>query len=165
MTTKKILIIGGVTLLAGGLAWFIYQYSKLMQYVMNFKGVKVKNVSANNIAFDLLIEFVNKSDLSFRIMRQKYEVYVNGKYVSKGGTDKPVVVNPQGGTILTNLVSFNPTDVLKSLQKNWTFILTQPDKLSIRIDYQINTLLYGIPLPIKNSYTITLAEINAMKNA
>lgn len=163
MTTKKALVIGGVTLLAGAMIYIIVQYRKLMKYVMNYKGIKVRNLSANNIAFDLAVEFVNKSNLSFRIMTQRYQVYVNGKYVSKGGTDKPVVVQPNGSTILTNLVSFNPTDVLKALEKNWTAILLQPQNLVIRIDYQINTSLFGIAIPIKNTYSISLKEIRDMQ--
>jgi len=163
MTTKKALVIGGVTLLAGAMIYIIVQYRKLMQYVMNYKGIKVKQLSANNIAFDLSIEFVNKSNLAFRLMKQRYQVYVNDKFVSKGGTDKPVVVQPQGSTILTNLVSFNPTDVLKALEKNFTTILLQPESVVVRIDYQISTSLFGISVPIKNTYRISLKEIRDMK--
>jgi LEA14-like dessication related protein len=163
MTTKKAMVIGGVTLLAGAMIYFIVQYRKLMQYVMNYKGIKVKQLNANNIAFDLSIEFVNKSSLAFRLMTQRYQVYVNDKFVSKGGTDKPVVVQPKGSTILTNLVSFNPTNVLKALEKNFTTILLQPESVVIRIDYQINTTLWGISIPIKNTYRISLKEIRDLK--
>lgn len=163
MTTKKAIIIGGITLLAGAMIYIIVQYRKLMQYVMNYKGVKVRELSANKIAFDLSIEFVNKSNLAFRLMKQRYQVYVNDKFVSKGGSDKPVVVQPNGSTTLTNLVSFNPTDVLRALEKNWTTLLLKPEGFVIRIDYQIYTSLFGFSIPIKNTYSISLKEIRDLK--
>lgn len=164
MTTKKILVISGVTLFAGALLYVVYQYKKLMEYVLNFKFIKVRDVSANKVSFDLSVEFVNNSALKVNLRKQRYQVYVNNKFVSKGGTDKPTSIEPKQGTILTNNVSFNPNDVLKALQRNWAEILLKPDAVIIRVDYQINASLVGIGIPIKNTYQISLRQIMDMRN-
>jgi len=163
MNTKKILVISGVTVLAGALLYFAYQYRKLMSYVINYKGLTVRNISANNIAFDLFVEFVNNSNLKINLKNQQYKVYVNDKYVSKGGTNKPATIEPNQSSVLTNLVSFNPTDVLKALERNWADILLKPDLIIVRIDYQVNASLFGIGVPIKNTYKISLKQIMDMR--
>lgn len=163
MKTKKILIISGVTILAGGLLFLLYQYNKLMQYVLNFKGIRVKEINSKRVKFDLDVEFVNQSDLSVRIRKQKYKVYVNDKFVSQGGTDKGITLKPKGGTTLTNNVEIKPSDLLKALKKTWADIIVRPELVNIKIDYQVNASLFGVGIPIKNSYTITLKEIMAMR--
>lgn len=164
MTTKKILVISGVTLLAGGILYLVYQYKKLMEYVLNFKFIKVKEVSASKVAFDLSVEFVNNSNLKVNLRKQRYQVYVNDKFVSKGGTDKPTSLAPKQGTVLTNAVVFKPSDLLKVLQRGWAEMLLKPELVKIRVDYQINASLVGVAVPIKNSYEITLRQIMDMRN-
>lgn len=165
ISTKKVLVISGVTLLAGALVYFMVQYRKVMSYVLNFKGIKIKDISANKVAFNLDVEFVNNSDLNILLKSQKYDVFLNNKFVSSGGSSQKTKLKPKGGTIITNLVSFNPTNVLKALETNWAQLLFNPKSVSLRIDYNVKASLWGIPIPIKNTYSITVAELQAMRNA
>jgi hypothetical protein len=53
----------------------------------------------------------------------------------------------------------NPKDVFKALGTNWANLLLQPEKLIITTIFEVRVSLWGFGIPIKNSFSITLAEI------
>jgi len=157
--TKKILALTGALVLGTAVFFVVRQYRKLMQYRLGVKGLKIRNISATNVLFDLYLTFSNDSDIGFTIKNQYYEVYLNGKYISKLTNAMPVAVNPKATSTIPVVVNLNPADISKAVGKNWASLLLQPSSVVMEIRMRLNVSLWGIGIPIKNIYKTTLAEM------
>jgi LEA14-like dessication related protein len=111
------------------------------------------------VLFDLYLTFSNDSDIGFTIKNQYYEVYLNGKYISKLTNAMPVAVNPKATSTIPVVVNLNPADISKAVGKNWASLLLQPSTVVMEIRMRLNVSLWGIGIPIKNIYKTTLAEV------
>ena len=156
---KTALVIGSVALLALAIGIAYRQYKKLMQYTIKVVQTKVKKLTMQEVAFDLYVQFTNQSDLTFTLARQQYDVFVNGKYVTRVFSDKPVVVKAKANTVIPVAVSFKPENVTKALGSNWAGLLLQPEKVKITTDISLNSTLWGIGVPVKAQYTVTMGEL------
>jgi LEA14-like dessication related protein len=157
--TKKLLAFTGALVLGTTVFFIVRQYRKLMQYRIGVKGFKIRQLSASNVLFDLYLTFNNDSDIGFTIKNQQYEVYMNGKYISKISNTKYVNVNPKATNIIPVAVTLNPTQISRAVGKNWVGLLLQPQQVTISIKMTLNVSLWGVGIPIKNTYTTTLDKI------
>lgn len=158
---KKWIIYGtlgaiSLVLLAGYL-----QYRKLMNYAIKFKGIKIKQLTANIFNFDLFINFTNNSDINFEISEQDYKVFLNDKFVTKIVNKTPTTILPASTSVIPVNVNFNPSEVLKLLGSNLTTILVSPEKITIKVDVKLKVSLYGIKVSIPYVYVATLKELMA----
>jgi len=172
---KKIIVVGSI-IIAGFSIWAYTQYEKLMDYAFGFKKAKARSVSAKKISFDLYLTYVNKSDITFYLTKQRYIVYFNDVEVSRMSNDStniiqhgidPATNKPYENQIGIN-VDFDPSVVLKSLNKNWASILLTPDKFIIRVDMKltvgIKILGFIVPVTVPYSYPVSLKEVLSWYN-
>jgi LEA14-like dessication related protein len=162
MEIKKKYIIAGVIgaiTIAGALAYL--QYKKMMNYVIKFKGVKVKTLSFASLDFDVFINFENKSDLKFIIKSQSYSVYINDIFVTKIQNASPVMIKAKAFSIIGLNVKLNPQEVLKKLNKTPLDFAAAPEKIKIKVDTKLNVSLWGIPVSIPYVYDTNLKEMTA----
>lgn len=156
---KKWLIVGSLGVISVALALGYLQYKKLMNYTIKLKALKIKNLSAKLINFDLFINFTNNSDLQFVISDQDYKVFLNDKFVSKISNPNDTIIAPKSTSVLPINIGFNPTDVLNLLGKNLTTILIAPETINLRVEIKLKVAIYGIKVSIPYIYTATLKEI------
>lgn len=159
--TKKWLIVGGLAIISVALAAGYLQYKKLMNYVIKFKGIKIKTLSAKVFNFDLFINFTNNSDIKFDIIEQDYKVYLNDKFVTRLSNAGTTQILPKSTSVIGINVNFNPTEVLNLLGKNIVTILSKPETVMVKIDVKLKVSLYGIKVSIPYVYTSTLKEMMA----
>lgn len=159
--TKKLLIYGTLGAISVALLLGYIQYQKLMNYVIKFKGIKIKQLTANVFNFDLFINFTNNSDIKFEITEQEYKVFLNDKFVTKLVNNLPTTIVPLSTNVIPVNVNFNPTEVLKLLGSNITTILLSPEKITLKVDIKLKVKLYGIPVSIPYVYVATLKELMA----
>lgn len=157
--TKKLLILTGAGLLATGLFLAYRQYKKIMSYTIKVAGKKILKLSSNEIVFDLYVAFTNFAKVPIVVKSQSYDVYVNTSFVSKVESFKETTIKANTTTTFPLRISVNPKDVFKALGTNWANLLLQPEKLIITTIFEVRVSLWGFGIPIKNSFSITLAEI------
>jgi LEA14-like dessication related protein len=156
---KKYIIAGALGVVSIALALGYLQYKKLMNYKIVFKNLKVKTLSPTNIAFDIFLNFTNKSSLKFDIIEQQSKIYINGKFVSDVVNNAVNTIEPNSTSIIGANISFNPTTVLSSLNKSYASILINPSSISIKVDLKMKVKLYGIKISIPFVYEDTLKGI------
>lgn len=151
----------GIVTITGALLYL--QYKKLMNYVIKFKALKVKTLTANLVSLDIFLNLTNNSDLAFDIVEQDYKVYLNGELVTKmaNRSSNHVSAKKTNGvdtslSVIGVNVAFNPSGVLKTLGKNWISILMRPDTAKIKIEIKMKVSLYGIKISIPYTYEGTL---------
>tara|TARA_R110000868_G_scaffold181220_4_gene422059 strand:- start:1225 stop:1713 length:489 start_codon:yes stop_codon:yes gene_type:complete len=145
---KKHLIAGliGLVTITGALAYL--QYKKLMNYVIRLKGVNLKSYSPNSLAFDLFLDFENKSSIKFDIISQSYDIYLNDTFLANLKSDTLVPVAPKGTSVIKLKVDINPTQALTKLKQNALSIISNLANAKIKMDIKLQVKLYGITLNI-----------------
>lgn len=163
---KKYIIAGAIGLVTITGALLYLQYKKLMNYVIKFKTLKVKTLTANLVNFDIFLNFTNNSNLAFDIVEQDYKVYLNGELVTKmvNRSNNHISANKTNGvdtslSVIGVNVSFNPTKVLQTLGKNWISILIHPETVRLKVEVKMKVSLYGIKFSIPYTYEGTLKSI------
>jgi len=151
-----IALIGLITITG---AIFYAQYRRIMDYVIKFKGVKIKTLSGKNVNFDLFLSFTNKSDIKFEISEQEYKVYLNDKFVTKIVNYGKTIILPKSTSVLGLNIAFNPSDVLNILGENITALLVTPEKMTLKADIKLKVSLYGIKFSIPYTYTSTIKSL------
>lgn len=158
---KKWIIYGTLGAISVALLVGYLQYEKLMNYIIKFKGIKVKTLTAKVFNFDVFINFTNKSDIKFDIIEQDYKVYLNDKFVTKLANPGVTQILPNSTNVIGVNVNFNPSEVLSLLGKNVTSILLKPETINVKIDIKLKVSLYGIKVAIPYVYAATLKEMMA----
>ncbi len=148
---KKHIIAGviGVTTTVA-LAYLYLQYKKLKSTLICFKGLKVKNISATDVNFDVFLNVNNSSDAKIEILDQSYDLYLNGKFITKVSNHAVRVIKANSDSLLGVNVSFNPSAVLKVINQSFLAIITQPESVKLKIDVKLKVKFFGfkISLPI-----------------
>lgn len=153
---KKHVIAGVLAVVSIALAVAYIQYKRLMDYSFTYNKIKVRSLSAKLFNFDLFLNFLNKSAITFDIVEQEYKAYVNGEFVSTIVNYKPVKILPKATSVLGFNVQFDPNKVLKTLKKNYAQILLDPKSVNIKVDIKLKVLFYGFKLSIPYTYEETL---------
>ena len=162
-TAKKYIIAGiiGTITIAGALAYL--QYKKLMNYVIKVKSAVVKTITANLLDLDLILDFENKSNISFEIKNQEYEIYIDNKFISKIKNIKPVFVQAKSHSDIFVNIKANPTKVgsrfkLEDLNKLLDF-----QNIKIKVIGKLKVKLYGFPVNIPFNFETTIKELKENK--
>jgi LEA14-like dessication related protein len=160
---KKYLIAGaiGVVTIAGALAYL--QYKRLMNYVIKVSKVKVNKVSLNNIDFNLLLNFENKSDVSFAIKSQTYNVYLNNVFVAKIENQSTNFIKAKSTSLLGLNVKFDPSTTIKKLGVGTLDLLTKPDKVMLKIDIKLKVKIWMFTVNIPYIFKSSLKDLGSEK--
>jgi LEA14-like dessication related protein len=157
-TQKKYIIAGaiGVVTIAGALAYL--QYKKIMNYVMKFTRAKINNISLNNIDFNIYISFENKSDLTFTIRQQEYDVYINDVFLTKIVNYAPNVIKANSVSEIGVNISANPKEVWSKIGKNALNLLMESEKIRIKTVMKMKVKVFFITVTIPYTYEGTLKD-------
>jgi len=162
-TTKKYIIAGSLAVVSVALMAAYLQYKKLMNYVIKVRSVKVKSVSISNINLDLLLNFINKSSVTFTIKNQKYDVYINGSLAAKLKNDVPVLITKESENPLLINVSINPKSVFDKNKINAADFLINQDKIIIKVDIKLQVKIWLLTFNIPYVYEESLKGMLSKK--
>jgi LEA14-like dessication related protein len=157
--TKMALALSGATVLGLTLFFAIRQYRKIMSYTIKMAGKKIQKVTSKEIIFDLYVAVSNFADIPITMKTQLYKIYVNKNYLSKVSADTPVTINPKQTQTFPLRVAIKTADLQRVIGKNWAAILLQPQNVNLTVEFELRASLFGIGIPIKNSYVIPLKEL------
>ena len=133
-TTTKIAI-GGTAVLAIVIlsAWVAKQAKALYDACFTVAGAVIHTISIDKMDMDLLINIANKSDVSFTLTNQNYQVYINKMLVATVNNKENTTVVSQGNTTMKINVKFNPQDLLKKGIENIANLINNKESMVIEI--------------------------------
>ena len=147
----------GIWLAAGALliGTGIYLYSqmkRLLKYNISFKRAKIKSFSQNKVDIDLYLNFINKSELKIELMRQKYDVFINGAYITTIKNDSRNVLEPESTNTLSLAIVFNPMELKNRLPISLLELITGFKNQKIRVDFTFYVKFGPFTIPIAYSF-------------
>lgn len=151
-TTTKIAIGGtaalGIILLS---AWVAKQAKALYDACFTVAGAVIHTISMDKMDMDLLVNISNKSDVSFTVTNQNYQVYINKMLVAVISNNENTKVVAKGNTTMKINVKFNPQDLLKKGIENIANLIRNKDSLVVEIK---GTISIGKGLVSFNNYKV-----------
>lgn len=156
----KYLIAAGIGLftITGAIAYL--QYRKFMNYEMKVSLDKIKTISSKLISFDILINFMNKSSISMKIISNTSNIFINNAFVTKISNNKPFVILPNSVSTIPINIEFKPSDIIKAAKLNLVDIAVSPEKINIRVDTDLKAKFWGLTINLaKNTSTFNLKEM------
>ena len=163
---KKHYIIAGALGLgisvAAGAAYL--HYKKMMNYQFKIKGVNIVKITKGLISFDVLLDFINKSNLSINVLSIITKVYVNDKYLLDV-VNKPFVIQGNSTSPIDVNINFKPSDITSLLSTNYASLILAPEKIAIRADIKMKVKLWMFKVNIAYSYSTTLKQLITKKPA
>jgi LEA14-like dessication related protein len=162
-TSKKYLIAGVIAMvtITGALAYL--QYKKLMNYIIKVKTAVVKTITANLLDLDLTLDFENKSNISFEIKSQEYEVYIDNKFITKINNIKPVFIKAKSNSDIFVNIKANPTKIGSKFKLEDLGKLLDLQNVKLKIIGKMKVKLYGISVNIPFNYETTIKELREKK--
>jgi len=158
---KKHIIAGAIGLLtiSGALAYL--QYKKVIDYLITFKSVKIKKITAKEVDFDIFLNYTNKAKVGFNINTQKYDVYINDIFITSLINNAPTYIAPSSVSVIGLNIAFNPEDAFKKINKTFASVLSNPEKIIIKIDSKLKVKIGVFAVNIPYVYQDTLKNMMA----
>ena len=156
---KKYLIAGliGIVTIAGAFAYL--QYKKLMNYTIKLRNIVVRSANLSSLNFDLFLNFENKSSISFEILSQTYDVYVNDVLISKLKGKEVVKIQPKSTSVIPLKVNIKPSDILNKLGKGALNLIANFGNNRLKVNVKLQVKLYGFTFNIPFVYESTISEM------
>jgi LEA14-like dessication related protein len=152
-------VIGLVTVF-GAIAYL--QIKKLLEnFKWEFKKVKVRTLTPTLISFDVFLEFLNASDISFHIVNQEYKVFVNNEYITRGSNGMDNVIAKRSVSQLGVNIAFDPKVVIKQLKINAIDMLTKPESVNIKVEMNFRIKVGFIGFNVPYTYEVDLKELKS----
>jgi LEA14-like dessication related protein len=161
MKNKKYIIAGliGLVTISGAFAYL--QYQKLMDYVLGFKGIKIKGIMPALFDFDIILSFKNNSNIKFTLVSQSYEVYINNVYLTTMLSNNGQLIEANAESLITLNVRFNPKEALQRLKITATTLVTDTSKIQIKVVTKLKVKYGVITATIPYTYENNLKSMMA----
>jgi len=143
---KKALIITGILVGIGTLAWYLkHQANLLMQYCLSFVGYRIHTLNRDRITIEIALKIENKSNFDIAIDSYNFNVFLNGAYVTKISSNKIQNINKKGFSIFSLMIDIEPKKN-KDLA-NWDFlslILLDVNNIKLKVNGTVSVSSLGI---------------------
>jgi LEA14-like dessication related protein len=93
------------------LNYLLKQVRKLVNTEFEFSGTRINSISFEKISITLWWKVVNKSDISFTVSNQDFDIYLNDKFIKKVGYTSPVEVKANSTTYIPTYIVFEPKEL------------------------------------------------------
>ena len=155
---KRVWITGLIALVSITGAYMYSQVMKILDYTLDFKGMRDVKFDKNGISLKIWYEYKNKANITITLATQEYDVYINNKYLT---TLKSNIPNVLDGSIASNIlidVNLTPAD-FKKLDMNIAQVLVAPKSIEIKTIMKWK-VKYGIlKFPVTYPYIVNLKEV------
>jgi LEA14-like dessication related protein len=155
---KRLWIAGLIGLVSVTGAYMYYQVNKILDYTLNYKGIKNVKITKDQISFTMWYEYQNKANITITLAEAKYDVYVENQYVTTLTNFVPnTLVGGQVSVIEVNVV-LTKSDLAK-LKLNYAQLILAPKSVEIKTDMKWK-VKYGIfKFPVSYPYIVSLKEV------
>ena len=89
---KYVLLLATVGVTVSTALWLKKQYAKLMKNTYKIKSFLVKKASLDAVTFDIVYAYENNTDIDINLVGQKYDIYVDDKFITQIKSDVPVIL-------------------------------------------------------------------------
>lgn len=156
---KKHIVFGALGVVSVALALAYWQYKKIMDFKLGFKGIRFKSLTPTVFNFDLFLNLTNKANLGYEIIEQEYSIYINDNFVSTAKNFSSNKIAPNSTSVLGVNITFNPNKVLSIVKSNYAAMILTPQNFRLKIDMKLKVKLFGIKISIPYVYEQTFKEI------
>ena len=158
LKTKRNIVAGVLIVGVVGLVGYLgKQFHTLYNSCYAVVGAVIHKFSLDDVRITLMVRIENKSDLTVKLTKQHYNVYINNMQVASFYNENPVKLVSHSTQTLPIDVNFNPSDLLKKGITNITDLLGDKSKLIIGIRGSL-TITSGIAkvdnLPVETSMSL-----------
>lgn len=153
--------VAGVT--ATTAIWAYGQYKKLMKNVTGYKSFSIREISKTNIGLDVIYTYTNNMDVDVVLTKQKYDIYLDDKYVATLKNDSELVLKSLATTDIPLTLNINPTELYNKVKINPSILLVNPGNVNMRIDMKVWVKLLFFSIPVTYSYSDKLTRMLGIK--
>jgi hypothetical protein len=155
---KRVWITGLIALVSITGAYMYSQVMKILDYTLDFKGMRDVKFDNKGVSFKIWYEYTNKANITITLATQEYDVYINNKFLT---TLKSNIPNVLDGSKVSNIlidVNLTPED-FKKVDLNLAQVLVAPKSVEIKTIMKWK-VKYGIlKFPVSYPYIVNLKEV------
>lgn len=145
------LVIGGI--------WLKKQVSKILDYKLTFKNIKLISATPKRVSFNVFFDFLNKSDININLSEQVYDIYINDKLVNTLSNYSENILAKNSVSPIGFNVDLDFNEINKTIKMDYTKMLLNPKDVLIKIDMKWKAKLGFIKVPVGYVWETNLKEI------
>lgn len=155
---KRVWITGLIALVSITGAYMYSQVMKILDYTLDFKGMRDVKFDKNGVSFKILYEYKNKANITITLATQEYDIYINNKYLTTLKSNIPNVLDGSKVSPILIDVNLTPAD-FKKVDLNLAQVLVAPKSVEIKTIMKWK-VKYGIlKFPVTYPYIVNLKEV------
>jgi hypothetical protein len=105
---KYVLLLATVGVTISTALWLKKQYAKLMKNTYKVKSFLIKKASLDAVTFDIVYAYENNTDIDINLVGQKYDIYVDNKFITQIKSDVPVILKANAVSDIPLTITVNP---------------------------------------------------------
>lgn len=143
--------------------WAYGQYKKMLKNITGYKSFTLKNFTAKNVAFQVVMTYKNNMDVDINLTNQEYDIYLNDIYATTLKNSNLTTLKAKETSDIPLSVSFDPKDLFNRLSINPTTFLMNPKNIIVKIDMRLKVKLLFFNIPIKYTYKDSMKRMMGLK--
>ena len=160
---KYALGIATIGLTATTFIWARKQYKKMLSNKVDMNSFEFTDISLNKIGINVFFNYFNNTDIKIPLVSQKYDIYLDDKYVASLKNDSTNVIMPNTTSVIGVRGEFNLNQISKNLNINPIKLFLLPKNQRIRIDMKLKVRLLFFNVTIPFSYEDSVKNLTGMK--
>lgn len=165
LKTKLKYALGIVTigLTATTIIWARKQYKKMLSNKVDINSFKVTDIALNNIGIEVFFNYFNNTDIKITLVSQKYDIYLDDKFVASLINDSTNVIKPNTTSVIGVRGEFDLMKISKNLNINPIKLFLLPKNQRVRIDMKLKVKLLFFNVTIPFSYEDSVKNLTGLK--
>jgi len=161
MSIKGKIIIGLlIGAIVGIIAYLLNELNKINKAALGYAGFKIKSITLGQIDLTVYFKLINSGSLDMIVSNQEYDVFINGKIVSRIKYNNPITISP-GLNILPQEVTIKLSDALRAGITNLSDFINDKSKINITMKGKRNIKIGFLSFKnLKVEETFNLGQIN-----
>lgn len=160
---KYALGIATIGLTATTIIWARKQYKKMLSNKVDINSFKVTDIAFNNIGIEVFFNYFNNTDIKITLVSQKYDIYLDDKFVASLINDSTNVIKPNTTSVIGVRGEFDLMKISKNLNINPIKLFLLPKNQRVRIDMKLKVKLLFFNVTIPFSYEDSVKNLTGLK--
>lgn len=160
---KYALGIATIGLTATTIIWARKQYKKMLSNKVDINSFKVTDIALNNIGIEVFFNYFNNTDIKITLVNQKYDIYIDDKFVASLINDSTNVIKPNTTSVIGVRGEFDLMKISKNLNINPIKLFLLPKNQRVRIDMKLKVKLLFFNVTIPFSYEDSVKNLTGLK--
>ena len=139
------------------------QYKKMLSNKVDINSFKVTDIALNNIGIEVFFNYFNNTDIKITLVSQKYDIYLDDKFVASLINDSTNVIKPNTTSVIGVRGEFDLMKISKNLNINPIKLFLLPKNQRVRIDMKLKVKLLFFNVTIPFSYEDSVKNLTGLK--